>query len=91
LELGCNESIEFKSDNETAEVDVELQLFMQDKLTRVIHKEINSKIISKSRTTKDVTSIVKIKFAIFEIEGKREANLVFYYDNLNSIPSSSVE
>jgi hypothetical protein len=43
-----------------------------------IDKKINCKIISKSRTTKDATSIVKKEFAIFEIEGKRGANHDFY-------------
>jgi hypothetical protein len=37
----------------------------------------NSKMISKSRTTKDETRIVKKEFAIFEVEGKPEANLDF--------------
>jgi hypothetical protein len=31
---------------------------------------LNSKISFKSRTTKDVTSIVKKELAIFEVEGK---------------------
>jgi hypothetical protein len=65
LELDCNESIEL-------EVEVELQLSIQEKLTRA--KEMNS----KSQTTGDGTSIVKKEFAIFEIEGKRGANLDFY-------------
>jgi hypothetical protein len=90
LELDCNESIEFESENETAEVEVELQLSIQEKLIRAIDKEMNSKIISKSQTTGDRTSIVKKEFAIFEIEGKRGANLDFYYENLNSIPTSCV-
>jgi hypothetical protein len=77
LELDCNESIEL-------EVEVELQLSIQEKLTRAIDKEMNSKIISKSQTTGDGTSIVKKEFAIFEIEGKRGANLDFYYENSNS-------
>jgi hypothetical protein len=36
---------------------------------------MNSKTSSKSRTTKDVTSIVKKELAIFEVKGKRNANL----------------
>jgi hypothetical protein len=44
-QLGRNESFESKQDNETVEKEVELQLSMQEKLTRVIGKEINSKII----------------------------------------------
>jgi hypothetical protein len=64
---------------------------MQEKLARAIDKEINSKISSKSRTTKDVMGIVKKKLAIFEIEGKRGANLESCYENFNSIPPSSVE
>jgi hypothetical protein len=64
-----NEPFEFESDNETAEIEIDLQSFMQEKLVRAIDKEINSKIIFKSRTTKDVTSIVKIDLAIFEVQG----------------------
>jgi hypothetical protein len=64
---------------------------MQEKLARVIDKEMNSKICSKSRTVKDVMGIVKKELAIFEVEGKRGANLERCYENLNSIPPSSVE
>jgi hypothetical protein len=53
--------------------------------------EMNSKICSKSRTAKDVMGIVKKELAIFEVEGKRGANLERCYKNLNSIPHSSVE
>jgi hypothetical protein len=52
---------------------------------------MNSKICSKSRTVKDVMGIVKKELAIFEVEGKRGANLESFYKNLNSIPASSVE
>jgi hypothetical protein len=55
--LDQNES--FESDNETAEVEIDMELFMQEKLDRAIDKEINSKVSSKSRTTKNVTSIGK--------------------------------
>jgi hypothetical protein len=61
-----NEPFEFESDNETVEVEIDLQLSM---LARAINEEINSKICSKSRTTKDVTSIVKKELAFFEAEG----------------------
>jgi hypothetical protein len=84
--LDHNEPFELESDNETAEVEIDLQLSMQEKLTRAIDKEINSKICSKSRTTKDVMGIVKKELAIFKVEGKREANLESCYENLNSIP-----
>jgi hypothetical protein len=57
--LDYNEPFEIESDNETAEVELYLQLSMQEKLARAIDKEINSKISSKSRTTKDVMGIVK--------------------------------
>jgi hypothetical protein len=58
--LDHNEPFEFESDKETAEVEIGLQLsLMQEKLARAIDKAMNSKISSKSRTTKDVTSIVK--------------------------------
>jgi hypothetical protein len=86
-----NEPFEIESNNEAAEVELYLQLSMQEKLARAIDKEINSKISSKSRTTKDVMGIVKKELAIFEIEGKRGANLESCYENLNSIPPSSVE
>jgi hypothetical protein len=36
--------VEFESDNETAEVEIDLQLSMQEKLARVIDKEMNSKM-----------------------------------------------
>jgi hypothetical protein len=54
---------------------------MQEKLA--IDKEMNSKISSKSRTTNDVTSIVKRELAIFEVESKRGANLESCHENLN--------
>jgi hypothetical protein len=31
---------------------------------------------------------VKKEFSIFEVEGKRGANLDFYYENFNSIPQN---
>jgi hypothetical protein len=52
------EPFEFESDNETAEVEIDLQLSMQEELARAIDKEVNSKISSKSRTTKDVMAWV---------------------------------
>jgi hypothetical protein len=67
-----NEPFEFESDNETAEVEIDLQLSMKEKLAIPIDKEINSKINSKSRTPKDVMGIV-----IKELES--------CYKNLNSI------
>jgi uncharacterized membrane protein YheB (UPF0754 family) len=89
--LDHNELYVFESDNETAELEIDLQLSMQEKLARAIDKEMNSKISSKSRTTKDVTNIVKKELAFFKVEGKRGANLESWYRNLNSIPSSSVD
>jgi hypothetical protein len=89
--LTHNEPFELESDNKTAEVEIDLQLSKQEKLACAIDKELNSKICSKSRTTKDVMDIVKKELAIFEVEGKREANLESCYENLNSIPLSSVE
>jgi hypothetical protein len=56
--LDHNEPFELQSDNETAEVEIDLQLFMHDKLARAIDKKMNSKICSKSRTAKDVMGIV---------------------------------
>jgi hypothetical protein len=54
-----NGPFELESDNETAEVEIDLQLSMQEKLGRASDKEMNSKICSKSRTTKDAMGIVK--------------------------------
>jgi hypothetical protein len=87
--LDHNEPFEFESNNETTEVEIDLQLSMQEKLAIAIDKEMNSKISSKSRTTNYVTSIVKKELAIFE--GKRGANFESSYENLNSIPPRSVE
>jgi hypothetical protein len=87
--LDHNELFEFESDNETAELEIDLQLSMQEKLT--IDKDMNYKICSKSRTVKNVMSIVKKELAIFKVEGKRGANLESWYRNLNSIPPSSVD
>jgi hypothetical protein len=39
-----NEPFELESDNETAEVEIDLQLSMQEKLARAINIERNSKI-----------------------------------------------
>jgi hypothetical protein len=44
--LNHNEPFELESDNETAEVEIDLQLSMQEKLARAIDKEMNSKICS---------------------------------------------
>jgi hypothetical protein len=68
-----------------------LQLSMQEEFASATDKEINSKISSKSRTTKDVMGIVKKELAIFEVEGKRGANRESCDENFNSIPLSSVE
>jgi hypothetical protein len=40
---------------------------------------------------KDVMGIVEKELAIFKVEAKRGANLERCYENLNSIPHSSVE
>jgi hypothetical protein len=52
-------SITMSRFNESAEIKFDLQLSMQEKLTRFIDKEMNSKVTSKSRTTTDVMGIVK--------------------------------
>jgi hypothetical protein len=44
LDKNDNEPFEFESDNKTAEVEINLQLSMQEKLTRAIDKEMNSKM-----------------------------------------------
>jgi hypothetical protein len=47
--LDHNEPFEFESDNETAEVEIYLQLSMQEKLARAIEKEMNSIIFLRIR------------------------------------------
>jgi hypothetical protein len=89
--LDHNEPFKMEFSNETAEVEIYLQLSMQEKLARAIDKKMNSKISSISRTTKDVMGIVKKKIAFFEVDGKRGANIESCYENFNSIPPSSVE
>jgi hypothetical protein len=78
--LDHNEPFELESENMTAEVEIDLQLYMQEKLARAINKKINFKISSKSRTKKDVTSIVKKNLAFFEVKSKRGANLESCYE-----------
>jgi hypothetical protein len=51
--LDHNEPDEFESENNTAEIEIDLQLSMQKKLFTAIDKEINSKISSKSRVKKE--------------------------------------
>jgi hypothetical protein len=53
--LDHNEPFELESDNKAAEVEIDLQLYMQEKLVRAIDKEMISKISSKSRTTKRIS------------------------------------
>jgi hypothetical protein len=89
--LDHNESFESEFDNKTAEVKIDLQLSMQEMLARAIKKEMNSKISSKSRTTKDVPIIVKKELVFFEVKGKRGGNLQSCYENLNSIPPRSMK
>jgi hypothetical protein len=55
-----NKPFELESDNETAAVEIDVQLSMKEKLARAIDKEMISKICSKSRTVKDVMGIVKM-------------------------------
>jgi hypothetical protein len=89
--LDHNEPFEFESNHKTAEVEIDLQLSMQEKLTRAIDKEMNSKISYKSRITKEFTSIVKKELAILEVEGKRGVNLERCYENFNSIPHYNLQ
>jgi hypothetical protein len=46
--LDHNEPFESESDNETAEVKIDLELSLQEKLARAIDKEITSQISSKN-------------------------------------------
>jgi hypothetical protein len=74
--LDQNKPFELESDNETAKVEIDLKLSMQEKLARAIDKEMNSKIYSKSRRAKDVMGILKNELANLEVEGKHGANLL---------------
>jgi hypothetical protein len=47
--LDHNEPFEFESGNETAEVEIKLQLSMQAKLAKVIDNEMNSIIVLRIR------------------------------------------
>jgi hypothetical protein len=51
----------------SAEVEIDLQLSMLSKLARAIKKEMNSKISSKSGTTKDAGSIFCFSFVSLNI------------------------
>jgi hypothetical protein len=53
MPLNHKKPAEFESDNKTAEVEIDLELSMQEKLARGIDKKMNSKISSKPRATKD--------------------------------------
>jgi hypothetical protein len=79
-----NEPFEYESDNETTEVEINLQLSMQEKLARAIDKEINSKIKFQVTNNKRCNEYCEKELAIFEVEGKRGANLESCYENLNS-------
>jgi hypothetical protein len=71
--------------------EVKSPLSLQEKLDRAINDKINAKITSKTRTLKDITSVVKKELINFEIERKREPNLEKAYNDLNTIPPASVE
>lgn len=85
-------SSESDAEDEATE-EVELPLSLQEKLDRAINDEINAKmkITPKTRTMKDITSVVKKELLNFEIDRKRGPNLARCYDDLNSIPPASVE
>jgi hypothetical protein len=60
--LDYNEPFEFESDNKTAEVEIDLQLSIQEKARQSYPQENEFQFVKK-------------ELAIFEVEGKREANL----------------
>ena len=64
---------------------------LQEKLDRAIDDKINAQMTVKTRTMKDITSVIKKELLHFEIEGKRAPNLEICYQDLNSIPHASVE
>jgi hypothetical protein len=70
------EPFEFESDNETAEVEIDLRLSMQEKLARAIDKEINSKTKFQVTNNERCNEYCEKELAIFEVEGKRGANLI---------------
>jgi hypothetical protein len=79
-----------ESDTEIiAAEEVKSPLSLQEKLDRAITDEINAKITSKTRTLKDITSVVKKELINFEIEGKRGPNLKKAYNDLSTIPPAS--
>ena len=64
---------------------------LKEKLDRAINDEINAKISGKTRTMKDITSVLKMELINFEIEEKRGPNPERCYNDLNSILPASVE
>lgn len=86
-----NLSSESDSDFENDVVINEMELSLEEKLDKAIHKEVNSTITPQIKTKNLLTNIIKKELAIFEIEGDRGKNLERCYDSLNSIPPTSVE
>jgi hypothetical protein len=79
------------SENISSSEPVKSPLSLQEKLDRAITDEINAKITPKTRTLKDITSVVKKELINLEIAGKRGPNLEKAYNELNTIPPASVE
>jgi hypothetical protein len=74
--LDHNEPFVFESDDKTAEVEINLQLSMQEKLARAIDKEMNSKKSSKSRTPKEITSSSIVKKDYLFSKSKANVKLI---------------
>ena len=85
-----SESFGSDSDNDT-DAKMCIELTLEERLNRVITKEVNSTITHPTRTKNDITKVIKKELAIFEMEGNRAKNLEACYQNLQSIPPTSVE
>ena len=71
---------ELEIEIEVAE-EVELPLFLQEKLDRAINEKIDAQITAKTRTIKYITSVIKKELLHFKIEGKRKPNLERCYQD----------
>ena len=71
------------SENITSELEVVLEvadglespLSLQEKLDRAVNDEINVQVTVKTRTTKDITSVIKIDLLLWKLEESRDLNL----------------
>lgn len=71
--------------------DLNSKAYSTKQLNYAINKDVNSAKALPTRTKKDLTSIIKKELLIFELESNRGKNLEMCYENLQSIPPTSVE